>query len=628
MTRKITIAGLALILFGGVVSPSVVHADSTGATDNATAAMAKVSDANATNSITTTTGLAKGNQTNVKITGIELPYTSIKDATGVTHRVYQYSKIDSTVTLKQLQDTNYTNWLHSQYPDDGFIDALITKGPETFDHLSTNVDLNQSRLDYVFSFDVSGMTRDAYVNAMGAGAAIAAWTLSMGTKVENHQITQSEVKENFESVLEPMLRKLQIPVYSTLADGYQSMVDEQGTGTNGETQFETDIIQAKNNTVSGRYLSGYPADKFATLDAMTSRADTMALYQKPMSYFYPKQSDGTYHIDGSLLTEVPIVLAESSDENTETPTPSTSQPVTVHYVDDQGNTLKPDKTLTGKLGDSYKTEPLDIDGYGLTNTTGDETGTFSSTAKSVTYTYAPVITNGGDGDTIAPEGTVIYATKKIGLYKHATFTNKTRKQWYAKKARINRPMFVVTGYAKSKNGVKRYQVKDVNHHSKTNGKTGYVTANAKYTSRVYYATKHKTITVINPKGVNAYSKKALTNKKAHYKQGQVLKVKKIVNQNLTTRFVLSNGRYITANKMLVQSGKQTMPKRVQAKTALNRYSTANLTKQNKHVSAYAVLKVTGWTYSNANNFSKSDTLRYQVAGGYITGNKQLVRVFK
>jgi len=61
--------------------------------------------------------------------------------------------------------------------------------------------------------------------------------------------------------------------------------------------------------------------------------------------------------------------------------------------------------------------------------------------------------------------------------------------------------------------------------------------------------------VINKAGVNAYSKKSLTGKRHHYRQGQVLKVKKIVTHNLTTRFVLTNGTYVTANKKLVQTVK-------------------------------------------------------------------------
>jgi len=614
MTRKITIAGLALILFGGVVSPSVVHADSTGTTDNATAATTNANDA-----------------VTYKISSVELPYTTIA-TTGGYDKSYWFAKSPSVFTTAELNDNQQMQAFQSEYSGatqsyaQQFVMAyaMIWSQPLT-------VDPNASFLDFLSKLNDETADPSDYLTLIDTQAEISFGLLKDLAQYKLGKITYSEFYQDYLTNIRPLIPKDGVKMYDGYFDSEEYMNPDPSINST-DNVYSTLYPMIKESVG----LAATPDEQLAKLDINSTKKLVSNLYNKPMKDYLTKQSDGTYQVDGaiSLLSVTGVSFGGLPTDTTTpsipdpTPTPSTSQPVTVHYVDDQGNTLKPDKTLTGKLGDSYKTEPLDIDGYGLTNTTGDETGTFSSTAKSVTYTYAPVITSGGDGDTIAPEGTVIYATKKIGLYKHATFTNKTRKQWYAKKARINRPMFVVTGYAKSKNGVKRYQVKDVNHHSKTNGKTGYVTANAKYTSRVYYATKHKTITVINPKGVNAYSKKALTNKKAHYKQGQVLKVKKIVNQNLTTRFVLSNGRYITANKMLVQSGKQTMPKRVQTKTALNRYSTANLTKQNKHVSAHAVLKVTGWTYSNANNFSKSDTLRYQVAGGYITGNKQLVRVFK
>ncbi len=602
MTRKIAIAGLSLILFGGVVSPSVVHADSTGTSNNANAATTKASD---------------DAKTTIKFGSIGMPYTLISDKDGIT-KYYTYPNAPAVLTADEINNDDYMNKLVADNP------LLPSDTQSTLQQqLATpvTVDLNESYLDYIYDASaLPGVTKDELREQQTLSPYTMVWLANHVAQKSTGAITFDQLQTDYRDSLQKKLKAA--PIAAGLLSLTDQMFSDEATYDAVGEVIYTSLI---GNTV----LSNYSDDKLMTLDPDATARQMLSLINKPMSDYYLKQADGTYQMSGLLLSGLMAYSFWFEEKPTiPAPTPATSQPVTVHYVDDQGNTLKPDKTLTGNLGSSYKTDPLDIDGYALTKTTGDETGTFSSTAKSVTYTYAAVITTGGDADTIAPEGTVIYATKKLGLYKNATFTNKARKQWYAKKARINRPMFVVTGYAKSKNGVKRYQVKDVNHHSKTNGKTGYVTANAKYTSRVYYATKHKIITVINPKGVNAYSKKNLTNKKAHYKQGQVLKVKKIVNQNLTTRFVLTNGRYITANKMLVQSGKQTMPKRVQAKTALNRYGTANLTNLNKHFSAHTILKVTGWTYSNANNFSKRDTLRYQVTGGYITGNKQLVRTFR
>lgn len=168
----------------------------------------------------------------------------------------------------------------------------------------------------------------------------------------------------------------------------------------------------------------------------------------------------------------------------------------------------------------------------------------------------------GDGTTGLPnyagvKGSAVYATKKIYMYKHATFKKSQRIATYPKAARTNRPMFVIVGYDRSNGGALRYKVRDVNHNKKTAGKVGYITANRKYVVNVYYKSmpKNKTITVISKKGVHAYKNKNLTGKTKSYKKGTHLKVKKFIGHNLTTRYQLSNGYYVTANKKLVIQGK-------------------------------------------------------------------------
>ncbi|NLR09495.1 MULTISPECIES: DUF5776 domain-containing protein [Lactobacillaceae] len=228
-----------------------------------------------------------------------------------------------------------------------------------------------------------------------------------------------------------------------------------------------------------------------------------------------------------------------------------AQPVTVQYRDNQGKQLADDVTLTGDLGTHYQAEPLTFNGYKLTKTDGEATGTFTTQPQTVTFHYAPSLVTGGDGDAIAPISSVVYATRKIGLYRTKNFSNQSRVHWYKKVKRAERPMFVVTGTATSKRGNLRYKVRDVNHHSKTAGKTGYITAKKSYVTSVYYATKQPRIKVINAQGINAYRQKSLKTAQRHYRKGQTLRVKKIVQYNKTTRFQLTNGQYVTANKKLV-----------------------------------------------------------------------------
>ncbi|MFD1548082.1 MucBP domain-containing protein [Levilactobacillus fuyuanensis] len=233
-------------------------------------------------------------------------------------------------------------------------------------------------------------------------------------------------------------------------------------------------------------------------------------------------------------------------------TPSeNAKSVTVQYLDENGQRLANDVTLSGQLGSTYTADQRVFSGYKLVKTVGQANGTFSQQAQTVTFHYAPDVVSGGDAATIAPMASVVYATKKIGLYKTKNFSKQTLNRWYPKTKRTNRPMFVVTGFATSKNGHLRYKVKDVNHHSKTAGKTGYITAKHAYVAPIYYASKAKTIKVINAKGINAYQQKSLKAKTGHYKYGQKLKIRKIVKFNKTTRFQLTNGKYVTANKKLV-----------------------------------------------------------------------------
>lgn len=144
--------------------------------------------------------------------------------------------------------------------------------------------------------------------------------------------------------------------------------------------------------------------------------------------------------------------------------------------------------------------------------------------------------------------TTVYATKAIGLYKTPTFTKANRQHFYAKKSRTNRPQFVVTGYARSKNGLLRYRVRDV-HHAQWQG---YITANSAYVTNTYYQTNPKTVKVLSRHGINAYNHTSLKGKAVkHYARGTSLKVKAVKSYHLTNRFMLPNGYYISANKTLV-----------------------------------------------------------------------------
>ncbi|ODP93032.1 DUF5776 domain-containing protein [Levilactobacillus brevis] len=259
--------------------------------------------------------------------------------------------------------------------------------------------------------------------------------------------------------------------------------------------------------------------------------------------FYGKESDGNWNWDTIQIN----VKAPN-------PTPVQQGTVTTHYVDKQGNKIATDDVQKGDVGSSYSTTQKNISGYNFSKVNGNSTGTYTNGNTDVTYIYSKNVT---PTPTPVKKGQAVYAIKKIGLYSNKNFSKNDRKVWYNKLKRTERPMFVVTGYFYSKNGNLRYKVRDVNHGKKTDKLSGYITANKKYVLPIYYSTlpKTKKVTVINPKGINAYKSVNLSGKSVHYKKGKTLKVVKFKKYNLTTRYVLSNGYYITANKKLIISVK-------------------------------------------------------------------------
>ncbi|MBC2148590.1 MucBP domain-containing protein [Listeria booriae] len=69
------------------------------------------------------------------------------------------------------------------------------------------------------------------------------------------------------------------------------------------------------------------------------------------------------------------------------PAKATVQPVTVRYVDDQGEVLAPEERLTGVLGEAYEAKAKTIDGYQLIEEPINRVGNFGTEAQTVTFVY-------------------------------------------------------------------------------------------------------------------------------------------------------------------------------------------------------------------------------------------------
>lgn len=290
----------------------------------------------------------------------------------------------------------------------------------------------------------------------------------------------------------------------------------------------------------------------------------------------------TLNINGTVLKDVTYQpLADGIS--------ATTNPTGTRKTVDYGNvTLKKGKntlTLMYKNGDvqldyaqltlDQTTVPSGGDSSNTTTTPSSSTSSSSSSSSAATSSASSSAASSSSSPTsnsssthvttpsvkvpnsAAKKGTAVYALKKLNLYKASTFKATNKIVTYAKRSRLNRPTFVVTGYAQSTNGLLRYHVRDTNRGSKTYGKTGYITAKTNYVRPLYYQSvpKSKAITVISKKGINAYKTSKLTGKVKHYKASTTLRIKKIVSVHHTTRYMLSNGHYITANKQFIIQGK-------------------------------------------------------------------------
>ncbi|EBF5155747.1 class 1 internalin InlJ [Listeria monocytogenes] len=89
--------------------------------------------------------------------------------------------------------------------------------------------------------------------------------------------------------------------------------------------------------------------------------------------------------------------------------------VEIHYVDENNKQLSSATKISGTVGDNYTTEPKTIDGYTLTTTPDNATGTFNTSSQTVTYVYTknieaaePLTVNYVDanGKTLAPSETL------------------------------------------------------------------------------------------------------------------------------------------------------------------------------------------------------------------------------
>lgn len=353
------------------------------------------------------------------------------------------------------------------------------------------------------------------------------------------------------------------------ADGSDTNTTVSGTsGTLGEVRINLNqrtayvwdsMLNATSNTSAKLYRKITSVSNFMYLSsAYTTKSLTINFVDTDgnsiddsMTFDFPDNSD---KLENALLDATPTVDGYTLNSAAVT-TGSDDNPAVTY-------TFTKNSSDSGSGSDSSSSESSSSESSSSESSNSESSNSESSSSESSSVNSATSSTDSGNfsdsssangaGDTATSSVTKVsvskasvYAIRKIGLYKKVNFTKNNRIRWYQKQPRTKRPKFTVIGYARTKAGTLRYKVKT------TSGQTGYITANTNYVSNTYYQMNPKKVTVINAKGINAYRKVNLTSKVRHYRKGTVLKVKAVKQHGITTRLILTNGIYITANKTMV-----------------------------------------------------------------------------
>ncbi|EHV5879512.1 MucBP domain-containing protein, partial [Listeria monocytogenes] len=196
-------------------------------------------------------------------------------------------------------------------------------------------------------------------------------------------------------------------------DGYTlTTTPDNATGTFTTTSQSVTYVYTKNIVAAEPVTVNYVDDTGKTLaPSETLNGNVGDTYNATA-----KQIDG-YTLSAEPTNATGQFTSSAQTVNyiyTKNPAPEKGV-VEIHYVDENNKQLSSATKISGTVGDNYTTEPKNIDGYTLTTTPDNATGTFNTSSQTVTYVYTknivaaePVTVNYVDanGKTLAPSETL------------------------------------------------------------------------------------------------------------------------------------------------------------------------------------------------------------------------------
>ncbi|EGO5077220.1 MucBP domain-containing protein, partial [Enterococcus faecalis] len=172
---------------------------------------------------------------------------------------------------------------------------------------------------------------------------------------------------------------------ATITSDYEVTININGISesTNRAVSFVTGPLKnffgdPKQGTVKVKYVNE-TGQEIASEDTLTGNIGDQ----------YQTQAK---QVAGYVLKETPSNATGTYKEGTQTVTyvyKRQQGTVKVKYVDEVGQEIAPEDTLTGNIGDQYQTQAKQVAGYVLKETPSNATGTYKEGTQTVTYVYQP-----------------------------------------------------------------------------------------------------------------------------------------------------------------------------------------------------------------------------------------------
>ncbi|MDB1687571.1 MucBP domain-containing protein [Enterococcus casseliflavus] len=236
---------------------------------------------------------------------------------------------------------------------------------------------------------------DAYLTAqelIGVGQYLSGWVTDYLTvyassmtdfsklelSPEHHQNSQLSIMTQEKILLEPMLVK---DGQSDVLYKDRMMVDTQGNAllsSLSNKKYSYSILGIDKN---GYIFPLYENDGFELTEEgiqfknIPANVDYLSITSLVPNRLSTERAASTGTIQYLVNYQVPVKYVNTAED------------VTVKYLDENGQTLAPNVTLSGYVGDPFTTEEKDISGYTLKEIQGDRIGTFSDVAQEVVYVY-------------------------------------------------------------------------------------------------------------------------------------------------------------------------------------------------------------------------------------------------